>query len=424
MNVLFFSTFEKYGGAAMASYRLFDALQKNTDADYHLLVTDLKKSKNNVITLHQNFLQQKIHYTKFVLERLHFWSYMKDKSHKYAFSPANYGVNQIEKHFLVKEADILHLNWINFGFLSLKNLEKLCKTHKKIVWTMHDMWAFTGGCHYAGNCKNFENQCGNCQFLKNAHEKDWSFQIFQKKKEIFKNTKIHFVGSSQWITKEAQKSGLWNENHTFQNIPTPIDTQIFKPLDKMALRKKYNLPENKFFLLFGAMNIADKRKGFNLLLQSLFLYKQKNINNSIHLLIFGKSTPELLEKLPFSYTNLGILKDENSIKEAYNLAHAFVLPSLEDNLPNTILESLACGTPAVAYQLGGMTDMIDPEKNGFLAQTLTPESLYLQIEKIINIWENNVEMWNNFEKEARQKALKDYSESVVAKKYFEMYQSL
>ncbi|TAE73820.1 MAG: glycosyltransferase [Bacteroidetes bacterium] len=422
MKVLFLNTYEKYGGAAMACYRLYQSLKKNTNATYHLLVSDIDKNNENTNTINPNFIAQKIQKIKFITERLSYWAYMKNKSLKYAFSPANVGQSIINNP-LVKNADILHLNWINFGFLSLNELEKICQSDKKIIWTMHDMWAFTGGCHYAGACENFYTNCGNCQFLKKPSIKDWSFQIFERKKEIIKNKKITFVGSSNWITKQAQKSGLFNENHQFYHIPTPIDTEIFKPLDKEKLRQelKNTTIDDKFLLLFGAMNIADKRKGFHLLLEALQILAQKNKKLPLHLLIFGKSTPEMLEKLPFDYTNLGVLKGDIEIRKAYNLAHTFVLPSLEDNLPNTILESLACGTPSLSFNLGGMPEMIDNELNGLITTENSAENLAENIKKMIDFWINKPDFFYILQENARKKAMLNYSEKVVAEKYFSKY---
>ncbi len=421
MKILFLNTFEKYGGAAMACYRLYQSLKKNTKATYNLLVSDIDKNNEHTNTINPNYISQKIQKLKFITERVSYWAYMKNKNFKYAFSPANIG-QSITTHSLVKQADILHLHWINFGFISLKELEKICQSDKKIVWTMHDMWAFTGGCHYVGACTNFEKSCGNCQFLKKPSPKDWSFQIFERKKEIIKNKKITFIGSSNWITEEAKKSGLFNENHQFFHIPTPIDTDIFLPLDKENLRKEMNLPAHQFFLLFGAMNIADTRKGFHLLLKALEILAAKNKNLPLHLLIFGKSTPEMLEKLPFAYTNLGILKGDIEIQKAYNLAHSFVLPSLEDNLPNTILESLACGTPSLSFNLGGMPEMIDNELNGLITRENTAENLAQNIEKMIDFWLNQSDFFHLLQDNARKKALTEYSEKVIAEKYFLKYE--
>ncbi|TAF98674.1 MAG: glycosyltransferase [Cytophagia bacterium] len=423
MKILLLNTFEKYGGAAMACYRLYQALKKNTEADYNLLVSDIQKNNENTNTINPNFITQKIQKIKFITERLSYWAYMQNKSMKYAFSPANTGQN-ILSNDLVKQADILHLNWINFGFLSLQQLAKICQTDKKIIWTMHDMWAFTGGCHYAGSCENFKKNCGNCQFLKKPHQKDWSFQIFERKKEIIKNKKITFVGSSKWITEEAKKSGLFNEKHHFFHIPTPIDTEIFIPLEKEKLRKEANLPENQFFLLFGAMNIADTRKGFHLLLEALNIIAAENEKLPLHLLIFGKSTPEMLEKLPFQFTNLGVLKGDNEIRKAYNLAHTFVLPSLEDNLPNTILESLACGTPNLSFNLGGMPEMIDNEENGLVTIENTAKNLAENIKKMLFFWKNLPDFFQSFQNNARQKAIQNYSEKIIAEKYFQIYTQL
>jgi glycosyltransferase involved in cell wall biosynthesis len=417
------NSFAYYGGAAVACQRLKNALQKNEKIQVKLLSNEEEslKENENIYSINKGFIQKYQKKFRFLAERLSFWIYCKEKRNRFAFSPANFG-KDISNNHLVKEADILHIHWINFGFLSLKNLKKLIATKKAIIWTLHDMWAFTGGCHYAGNCKKYENHCNHCPFFKNPSDKDWSYLLFEKKKKIFENANIHWVGCSQWIINQAQKSGILSTQKHFYNIPNPIDTEVFLPLPSTQNQGK-NQENKPFYLLFGAMNIEDKRKGFDYLLRALKILKEKyaDLESKLHLLIFGKSSPTLLQALPFRFTDLGIIKETNKMVKTYNQADVFVLPSLEDNLPNTVMESLACGVPVIAFKLGGIPEMLSDEKEGYLVENIEAENLAEKIYKIIALKENNFQDYQDLKDNARKKVIQNFSEEVIVKKYKELY---
>ncbi len=438
-NILLLNTFPNYGGASLACQRLADALGKFTDLNIKILNLYENPNKSNTSKLSKqtdkeidkqagisNTFWQK-NYTKwtFMAERLLVRLAVKHKKYRFAFSPASHGWD-ISKHAWVQEADVLHIHWINFGFLSLKNLKKLLTLNKPIVWTMHDLWAVTGGCHYAGDCKGFETSCGNCPMLYFSGKKDWSNQIFTVKFKIFYNKNIHWVGCSEWIAQETQKSSIVKRSiHSsflpkVSAIPNPIDTDIFLPFSvekKQEIRKKLNLPADKFLVLFGAMNIQDERKGFAYLVESLAILKEKyaDIVPHVELLIFGK-TPKDLPNLPFNVHNLGVLQGVNALCEAYNSADVFVLPSLEDNLPNTLMETLACGTPAVVFDTGGIPEMLTHEKSGYIAQYKNAEDLAKGI-----YFCANHQYYTQIRTEARLEVLAKYTQKRVAGLYEGVY---
>ncbi len=438
-KVLLINTFPNYGGASLACQRLCDALKKHTDLDVKILnlYENPKKNNDNLQTqdgITKTFWQKNFTKYKFASERLQVRLAVNHSKHLYSFSPASQGWD-ISKHAWVQEADVLHLHWINFGFLSLNNLKQLFALGKPIVWTMHDLWAVTGGCHYPSGCTNFEKSCGNCPLLYHSRlyfsgKNDWSHKIFKQKFNIFYNKNIHWVGCSRWIADEVAKSSMVKRstNSNFfpkiSAIPNPIDTDVFLPFSKekkQEIRKKLGLPLDKFLILFGAMNIQDERKGFDYLVKSLEILKEKsqenykNIAEKIELLIFGK-TPKNLPNLPFKVHNLGVLQGTDALCEAYNSADVFVLPSLEDNLPNTLMETLACGTPSVAFDTGGIPEMLTHQKSGYIAHYKNAEDLANGIYFCAN--HQNYEL---LQQEARNEVMQKFTQKRVAEMYEHVY---
>lgn len=424
LKVLFLNTFDKYGGASIALHRTVKSLEKYRDIQAKILVQNKDDVQANVFPAQKGYVGKKKALFRFAMERLYFSWQEKAKEFRYQFSPANIGID-ISKHKLVQEADILHLHWINFGFLSLKSLEKLQKLGKPIVWTLHDMWAFTGGCHYAKDCQNYEQSCGHCQFLKKAKTDDLSYKIHVKKQSIFSQNLIHFVTCSHWLKTLADKSSLL-KNAPVRHIPNPIDTNFYKVSHKTVLQKKYHLQENKFWLLFGAMNIADKRKGFLYLKESLEILKNQypEIQEDLHLLVFGKSSEEMLASLSYPTHNLGVIKEQEKMVEAYNLANAFIIPTLEDNLPNTVLESLACQTPVLGFEVGGVPEMVTHQENGFLATYKNSKDLAEGILWLWRIWKHEPKKYKILQENARNTILEKYNEKLISQQYADLYHSL
>ncbi|MPR35569.1 glycosyltransferase family 4 protein [Salmonirosea aquatica] len=412
--ILHLSTFQWEGGAAVAASRLNQAL-RNHHVDSHLLVHRAQKPGPGVTAWATSDWEQKVFWARFAAERLAFLPYEKDKSVRFAFSPAAVGV-PLEKHPMVQQADVINLHWINFGFLSLAGLERLFALGKPIVWTMHDMWAFTGGCHYSRGCEHFRSHCGHCPYLARPGTYDLSFEIFEQKKSLFERTSVTFVSPSQWLAGLTQQAAL-TSRFACHRIPNPIDTTQFAPLPKTDLRQKMGLPTDKRLILFTGANTQDYRKGYPYFKEAVNQLKVPQASTEI--LVFGKSTPGAYLDLNLPIHDLGKLSDLSQIAGAYAAADVMVVPSLEDNLPNTILEAMACGTPVVGFEIGGIPDMIDHRTNGFVAKYRSAESLAQGI-----AWVLDNDREGAVSNQARQKVLSTYTEQVVARQYNELYQSL
>ncbi|MGQ1785239.1 glycosyltransferase [Saccharicrinis sp. GN24d3] len=418
MKVLIINKSLTNGGAAIAATRLFNAL-KESGTKVKMLVEDTVEETDDVKCLTNSKKAKKKAFGRFVMERLRFLPHEKNKTVRYRFSPATSGID-ISKHPLVLDADIIHMHWVNQGFLSLQTIEKLFKLNKKIVWTLHDMWPFTGGCHYAGPCDNYMGSCGNCPFLRRPGKKDLSNKIIREKKKIWDNTKINAVACSKWMERTAQKSTLL-QKHNVISIPNPIDSRVFTPLNTKQCREEFGLPLDKKLLLFGAVNINDPRKGAKQLAQALdFLnIRHPNLTKELELVVFGKCKTQEMNMLPYKWHKIDFISGQNKMAKLYNCADAFVLPSLEDNLPNTVMESLACGVPVVAFSIGGVPEMIQHKETGYVVSANNCNDLGIGIHHVL--YENNPDLF----KFSATKFVKDkYSNKEVARQYNELYSSL
>lgn len=415
MKVTLINKDDTGGGAAMASLRLFKALKANK-LDVNMLVQKKTISDENIHSIIHNKLDKYSADFNFLYERLSFVLRERDKSVRFAFSEANAGFN-ITNEPVIKNADILHSHWINGGFLSLNDLDSLLKLNKPVVWTLHDMWPFTGGCHYPGSSEKFTSECGNCHFLKHPAPNDISHSGWLKKRKIYSNNKkITFIACSNWMREMAQKSSLLEGNEVI-TIPNPIDINVFSKQDKLASRKKWNVPVNSNVILFGSANINHNRKGIKYLIEALHKLKQTETIEDISVVVFGKSKGFDFNQIPFPVINLPVIHSEPDIAEVYSLADVFVLPSLEDNLPNMVMEALSCSTPVVAFNTGGVKDMVDHNENGYLAEYMSADDLAKGILTVLN---NNGRLAQN----ARKKVLENFSFSVIAEKHIQLYQRL
>ena len=415
MKVLILNTSERTGGAAVAANRLMNALCKQ-GVEANMLVRDKQSEDERVISVNQSWFQRRLNFLRFVWERLVIFLCNKlNRKDLFRVSIANTGVN-VAAHPLVKEADVIHLHWINQGFLSLKGLRQLIATGKPIVWTLHDMWPATAICHYPGDCTKYLTACSHCALSVPHPLWDLAVSTFRQKGRVALNS-ITFVGCSQWIAQKA-KQGKWLQSASFTSIPNPIDVSVFKPVERIAARRHFHLAEEKQFVLFAAAKLSEVRKGAAYFVEACqALYRV--YGDRMEVLLMGNCADELKQRVPFKVNELGYLSDTQEMALVYNCADLFAIPSLEDNLPNTIMEAMACGTPCVGFQTGGIPEMIDHEQNGYVAHYQDAKDLAKGIQWVINHPDPEA-----LRQACVEKVRTHYAEEVVAQQYIKLYEQL
>lgn len=416
MRVLLVNTSERIGGAAIAVSRLMESL-KNNGIKAKLLVRDKQTEEISVVGLDKSWM----HILKFMWERFIIWkaNHFK-KNNLFSVDIANCGTD-ITSLPEFKQADVIHLHWINQGMLSLNIIQKILLSGKPVVWTMHDMWPCTGICHHARECTNYQTECHNCPYLDGGGSKnDLSTQTFYKKKKLYKIKPIVFVTCSHWLEQLARKSELLSGQAIF-SIPNPINTNLFQPHNKKEARTKCMLPSEGKLMLFGSVKITDKRKGIDYLIESCNILNEKypDLKNNLSVVVFGNQSQELEHILPFHVYPLNFVTSDHDLVNIYNSVDLYVTPSLEENLPNTIMESMACGVPCVGFNIGGIPEMIDHLHNGYVAQYKSSEDFANGI-----YWLLNNPDYQEISSQACHKVAVNYSEGTIAKRYIDIYNKI
>lgn len=347
---------EDMGGAGRAARRISHALCR-LGVSSEVLVLDRFSADEGVSEVWQNRFQKVL----FKVKRKLYRARINRKASELKFYEASFGLNalQLKK---VAEADIVHLHWVGLSYLSYRTL-RLLANKKTVVWTLHDMWPFTAGCFYDTECGNYRAGCANCPQVRDTAYVE---RVADLKRSAYERSFVTFVGCSRWISDCARKSAILSpaQRAAVTTVPNPIDTEVFYAEDKKNAREKLKLPQDKKLVLFGAMSSdSDPRKGYPLLLEALRLLDAQDYAA----VIFGNGAEFRAAELPVPCYALGRIADDAVLRAVYSAADVFCAPSVQENLSNSVMESLACGTPVVAFGIGGMADLIDDGKDGFLA---------------------------------------------------------
>lgn len=348
-RIAFLNSFNESGGAAKSARRLFNCLKNHNELDLKFF------SQENEAPL-------KISIAK-IYDKL-----------PLIFDPKYRGIawsNGLSicanfsdcKKF---DPDIIHLHWINRGFVGI---EDIFNFNKPIVWTLHDSWPFTGGCHIPGECFGYERSCGHCPSLMFPRENDLSYQNLKRKMNYWAEIKrMSIIAPSEWLANKARRSSLFKDLD-INVIPNGVDLEQFKPLDRSVLRKKLGFKEDDQIILAGAMSFdSDVNKGGDLFTAALF-HLQKSLDRSkVKVLVFGNKNP-VKNVTSFEWINLGVILNENKLRDYYSVADAVCVPSRYESFCQVALESLACGTPVVAFDSSGPKEIINHGLTGYLAKS-------------------------------------------------------
>jgi len=409
MRILVVSTSDIDGGASKAAYRLHRALLSQ-GIDSQMLVQS-KISDDYTVIAETQKIKKKLNKLRPFFDSIPLRLY-KDRT-KVVFSPSWLPFSKVVDQINEINPDIVHLHWICLGMMSIEDIAKI---KAPIVWSLHDMWAFTGGCHYSDECVGYISNCGNCTILGSTKADDLSRATWNRKQKIFaKSPNMTIVGLSKWLECCAKNSSLFKDNNVL-NLPNPIDTDRFKAFDKKKARELWGIPKDKKLILFGALGAtSDQRKGFKVLSEALNKLK----NNAVEFVVFGSSEPKEPQNFGYKTYYLGHLHDDVSLVTLYSAVDVMVVPSLQENLSNAIMESLSCATPVVGFDIGGNRDMIEHRVCGYLAKPFDSNDLASGIE-----WVLNAENYDELCKNAREKVLRTFDSKVIAKSCVELYKQI
>lgn len=403
MKILLCNTLEKRGGAAKATQRILHSLRQRS-VDINLLVA-YKESEDERVLTSESFLFRIFKRLVPIIDALPKLLFIKDRKKPFSSSLMSFGFRKIVKRY---NPDILHLNYINMGLFSIKDIGSF---KMPIVWTLHDSWAFTGGCHLPNGCYKYNDECGLCPVLSSKGERDLSRYVLSKKLKHWEANNITLVCPSQWMVNNVKKSVLFKDSN-IEVIPNPIDTDIYKPKDKKESRKELGLDINRKYILFGAVDaLNDKNKGFEYLKESLNNLNMKNVE----LLVFGSKDEDLDIDIPVK--NMGYVNDENRLVSIYSASDVTVIPSISENLPNVMIESLSCGTPVIGFRVGGIPDIIEDDRLGLMADPYDTNDLTKKIRMVLNNSSNDSSYRYNYIKNK-------YSYNLISEKYLKLYEEL
>jgi glycosyltransferase involved in cell wall biosynthesis len=316
----------------------------------------------------------------------------------------------------IPTGDIYHLHWI-VRFIDYQTFFSNAAKFYPIVWTLHDMNAFTGGCHYDHGCGKYKTGCGKCPQLGSSFQNDLSSFVWHNKQEFFNNLDakyLHLVTPSQWLGDQCRQSPLLKK-FSLTVIQNGLDISEFAPRDRVFSRDVLGIPQDSDTLLFVAESVDNRRKGFKLLIDAL-----SGISNThkLYLVTIGNLQTNL--KSQFPNTILGPLNNDRLLSLIYSAADLYIIPSIQDNLPNTVIESLSCGTPVIGFDVGGIREMIQEGINGFLVSAKDVDALRCKIIETLSNKENLEKMARN----CRKSAIKNYAIVKQAKKYLDLYKLL
>lgn len=414
MKALLINTSDIKGGAARAAYRLHQGLL-GVGVDSQMLV-EVKYSDKPTITgtPAQSGIGKARTGLRLTLDQLPLKLY--SNGGKTNFSP-HWFPDRINSQVARLAPDIINLHWVSAGFVQIETIKNF---KRPLVWTLHDMWAFTGGCHYNGECDRYMATCGSCPQLGSNRDWDLSRWIWQRKTKAWRDLDLTVVTPSNWLAQCARKSSLFGDRR-IEVIPNSVDTDTYRPIDKKAARDILKLPQDKQLILFLSLKAtSDRRKGFHLLQPALQQLVRAGWQDKLELIVVGASPPKDPPQFGFKAHYLGTLNDDVTIALAYSAADVFVVTSIQDNLPNTILEALSCGTPCVAFDIGGMPDTIDSQYNGYLAQPNRVEDLVKGI-----VWTlENEDRYCKLSYNARAKAEREFALEVQGRSYQSLFNDL
>ena len=414
MKILHLSTADNGGGASRSAYRLHNGLRRSgQDSRMYVLekytsdpwVTQFQSSRGRIAWIARNARRLRLNLS---LRR-----YARTSPPERTFFSEDRTPFYEDACRQMPQTDLINLHWLA-GFLDLGAFFGWLPPSMPLVWTLHDMASFTGGCCHAMGCDRFTQQCGACPQLGSSDEGDLTRDVWRRKQKYYSSlepSRFHIVTPSGWLGGEVKRSPLLSR-FPRSVIPYALDLEVFKPRDRRFSREVLGIPQEAKVILFVSNGLHVHLKGFKHLIGAL---EGMDPTSGLFLLCLGFGSPPELQRFPHSH--ITSMNDDRSLSMVYSAADVFVLPSLADNLPNTMLESLACGTPVVAFAAGGIPDAVRPGVTGLLAKTGESAELRSAMLELLSNDSKRAEMSAN----CRRIALAEYDLSVQTRRYVQMY---
>ena len=400
MKVLHINSSDGSGGAAIAAYRLHQGLISQ-GIDSRLLVGSSQLGGDRTAVIPR---QRKL---EMLIGRLTWNLGFNDFNCINSFN--------IPEHHFCQEADILNFHNLHGGYFNYLALPKITEK-KSAIFTLHDMWSFTGHCIYSDDCDRWQTGCGKCPYPDTypSIRRDSTHLEWLLKRKTYANSNLVIVTLSKWLTDLAQKSIL--NTLPIHHIPNGIDTETYQPLDPDLCRYVLNVPTGKKVLMFGAQSLSDPRKGGDLLIQALKRLPESLKADTV-LLTFGGGNIKSSDVLGMKIIDLGYIGSDRLKIIAYSAADLFIFPTRADNLPLVLQESMACGTPMVSFEIGGVPDLVRPIISGYLAK---PEDAKDMADGIVQLLEDK-DLRESMGQQCRAIAMQEYSLELQAQRYIDLY---
>lgn len=403
MNVLHINQSDIGGGAAIAGYRLHQGLLKQ-EIDSHLLVGVQKIISKRITTVPRK---------PRIEDQLFRFSWKLGFHYVHIVSSFD-----IPKHPFYQVADILNFHNLHGNYFNYLAIPALTK-EKPAVYTLHDMWSFTGHCAYSYDCDRWKMGCGKCTYPDTypSVNMDHTHIEWKLKNWLYSHSNLTIVTPSKWLCEQAKQSML--NRFEIHHIPYGIDTKAYQPLDSQQCKAILGIPEGKKVILFGAGSIRDPRKGSDLLLKAL-QNLPASLKSEITLLTLGDESEEISQQVGMETVNLGYVISDRLKSIAFSAADLFAIPTRADNLPLMLQESIACGTPIVSFRTGGVPDIVRPGITGYLAE---PENALDLSQGMIELMEDE-NLRKQMSQQCRAIAIQEYSLQIQAQRYIEIYNKI
>ncbi len=404
MKILLLNTYDNKGGAARASFRLAKALNEQG------IEAKLVVRRKNIQASFVYSANEKISFFKPYFDYLPALLFIR-KRMPFFSAIINDNILKVIDNY---KPDLVHLNWISEGFIKI---ETLAKIKIPIVWTLHDSWAYTGGCHVHKGCEKYLTGCGACPFLSPKLKYDLSSYNFDRKQKVYKQIKnLKIVTPSKWLKSEVMSSALL-KGREVEVIPNGLDVNFYTGIDKNKAKEKLGIDLDKKVIVFGGINaIRDGNKGFRYFVDSIKQLKTKDLT----ILVFGnnKLQIEYLQSIKIKY--LGKINDDEKLRTIYTAGDVTVVPSKQEVFGQIVTESMSCGTPVVAFDTTGPAEIIEQKKNGYLAKAFQAEDLALGIDWVLE----DKERWEQLSAYAVSSVKTRFSSEIVAQKYIDLFKSI